>query len=115
MLPRLNRLTKRKDFEEMHRQGQTTRGQLMILRLKKNNFSHCRAGIIVSKKVSKKATQRNKIKRRMRQIIRKEVISLCDGYDFIIILKPNASSAGYKELEDDWQRIWQDINQKICH
>jgi len=114
MLPRLNRLTKRKDFGEIHQQGQITRGRLMMLRAKRNNLKYSRVGIIVSKKVAKKATQRNKIKRRMRQIIREKIL-LHSGYDFVIILKHNAASVNYEELKDDWQRVWADINQKICH
>jgi len=114
MLPRLNRLNKRKDFERIHQQGQIARGRLMILKAKRNDFQYSRIGIIVSKKVAKKATQRNKIKRRMRRIVREEIL-LHNGYDFVIILKHDAVSANYEELEDDWQRVWVDINQKICH
>lgn len=42
---------------------------------------------MVSTKVSKNAVERNKIKRRLREIIRKETLFLKNGYDYVFIVK----------------------------
>ena len=69
MLPKTNRLTKKKDFENVFKKGKGIKGDFLILRFVGNKTKTCRFGIVVSKKISKKATVRNKIKRRIRAAI----------------------------------------------
>ncbi len=58
-----------------------------------------RFGICVSKKIGNAVT-RNKIKRRVKDIIDKSKL-LFDDKDYIIVLKKSASSAEYLELRED--------------
>ena len=58
-------------------------------------------GLIVSKKVSKKAVVRNKIKRRLREIFRLNQNSL-DSFDIVIIAKQNAAECEYADLEKNF-------------
>ena len=55
--------------------------------------------IIVSTKVSKKATERNKIKRRIREIIRDR--SQKTGQNYKIYVNPSAKNLSYQELEKE--------------
>jgi ribonuclease P protein component len=111
MLPHSYRLRKSKDFESTYRKGRLFDGRLILARINQNSLGHARVGIIVSKKVSKKAVQRNKIRRQIRDIIRSNILSCVDGYDLAIIAKPISAKASYSEIEDDWQKIWLKINQ----
>ncbi|QKX02095.1 ribonuclease P protein component [Wolbachia endosymbiont of Dirofilaria (Dirofilaria) immitis] len=60
-----------------------------------------RAGLVISKKVGK-ATKRNKIKRRLRMLIRMNILNASNtGYYYIIITHRNIVQASYKNLQKD--------------
>lgn len=69
MLPSQNRLTKEKDFEAVFSGGKSFRTDLLLVKVLVNNLAASRFGFVISKKVSNKATVRNKIKRRLRDIV----------------------------------------------
>lgn len=71
--------------------GRKVFGKYFIIRYLPNLDKNCRFGIIVSNKISKKATARNKIKRRVREIIRKNLDNFGQNYDMIItVMSPVA-------------------------
>ncbi len=74
MLKKENRLTKKKDFESLFEKGKGIKQDSLYLKYKKNNLKKSRVSIIVGKNYSKKAVERNKIKRRIREIIKKKNI-----------------------------------------
>lgn len=100
MLPKVNRLTKRKDFDNILKNGQTYFSPSFIFKLQKNNLTVNRFGFIISKKISKKAVLRNLLKRRLREIIRQQLVKLKPGYDIIIIIKKKTEvlSKNYQQL-----------------
>lgn len=53
--------------------------------------------IVVSKKYSRKAVERNKVKRRVREILRE----LNTDKRYKIILKPSAKNLSYQELKEE--------------
>ena len=53
--------------------SKSLRSSLFILKIKKNKLGLDRFGFVVSQKVSKRATVRNKIKRRLSEVIRAEI------------------------------------------
>ena len=101
MLPRENRLKKEKEFEAVFKGGRTFKGEYVLLRYLVNGTDKTKVGFVVSKKVSKLATQRNKIKRRMREITRKRKESIKDGLSIIMVALPRSIGAGYAEMEKD--------------
>lgn len=108
-----NRLKKRNDFIIVKKSGHKAYGKFLILLFLPrsaqeldNLHSPYRLGLIVSKKVSKKAVQRNLVKRRLREIFRLNYQELQSG-DFLVIAKQNALKASYQELEKDFI--------KACH
>jgi ribonuclease P protein component len=78
-------LKKKKDFERVFKQGKGFRQDFLFLKTLKNDLENSRIGIVVSKKVSSKATERNLIKRRLREIIRKKLPEMNNNEDIIII------------------------------
>ena len=99
MLAKENRLKRKKDFEKLFKEGKSFREKFLVLKINKNNLNSNRFGFIVSKKVSKKAPVRNKIKRRLREIVRKEIDNYQKGFDVAIIALPGTVLKDFKEID----------------
>lgn len=68
----------------------------------KNNLIQSRFGFVVSGRVSKRAVERNKIKRRLRAIIRNKLSDIKKGFDVIIIVLPAAQKIEFNKLEQSF-------------
>ena len=111
MLPQKNRLNKKKDFDAVFKKGKSSFDELLGVKILKNNkqkFS--RFGIIVSSKVSKKAVKRNKIKRRIRNIIRKNHLSSIVIGDVVVISLPRVLDKKYSEIEKSLYKHFKKLN-----
>ncbi len=69
--------------------------------------------ITVSAKVSKKAVDRNLIKRRLREIVR--FLGHKNTLNIRIIVTPNALMAKFKELKDDFMSAVAKFNNEIAN
>jgi len=98
MLPKENRLKKKKDFEKLFKEGKSFKEKFLILRINKNDLDNNRFGFIVSKKISKKAVVRNKIKRQLREIVRKDINNYQKGFDVAIIALPGIELKNFGEI-----------------
>ena len=63
MLKSVNRLKKDSDFQNIFRTGKRVAGGSLVIFYLPNNLEAPRFGVTVSKKISKKAVARNRIKR----------------------------------------------------
>lgn len=99
MLPKKNRLTKNKEFENVFKNGDTFFTKILGIKYIKNGLEITRFGIIISHKISKKAVVRNKIKRRIREILRLNFEKIKKGYDVVILTRTGISDCEYDELE----------------
>ena len=101
MLLRENRLKNKKDFKKIFEQGKGFRQDFLFLKIIKNNLGKTKFGFVVSKKVSKKAVTRNKIKRQLREIVRnklkKEQIKI--GIDGVLVVLQDIDGKDFKEIE----------------
>jgi ribonuclease P protein component len=100
MLKKINRLKRKKDFEEIFQNGKALRNSFLVLKLKKNTVKDSRFAFVVSQKVSKKAVERNKIRRRMSEIIKVEVKNIKTGTDFVFIVTPAAKGKDFSQFKD---------------
>jgi len=87
MLPKINRLKKKKDFALVFKKGEGFQNDFLFIKVAKNNLKSSRFGFITSKSFSKKAVVRNKIKRRLREIVRLNIEGIKKGIDIIFIAK----------------------------
>lgn len=111
MLPKINRLIRADDFEKVKKEGNLVRGSFFLLSFLRNSLSFSRFGIVVSKNVSKKATERNRIKRMIRETIRQIMPSIREGFDFVIIARKSIVGGKErlsKELEFLFEKIAKD-------
>jgi ribonuclease P protein component len=79
------------------KKGRAARGRLVSVRWLPKRSGPVRVGLVVSKKVGK-AVVRNKIRRRMREILRHMLLPSCD---LMVVAQPEAATAGYAELYRD--------------
>jgi len=106
MLTQKNRLKKKKDFERVFKKGKGLKEDFLILKMSKNNLSQSRFGFIVGTKISKKAVLRNKLKRRLRELVRGKIEKIKKGFDIIFIAQPGLENRDFWELEEILNRIF---------
>ena len=100
MLAKINRIKKKKDFETIFKNSKSFKNNLFIFKIMKNNLGLNRFGFVVSQKVSKKAVIRNKVKRRLSEIIKAEEKNIKSGIDLIIITLPGSEKKDFSELKE---------------
>lgn len=87
MLPISYRLTKRNDFQKVFENGKFFSIGSISLICAPNAQETSRIGFVVSKKVSKKAVDRNRIRRILREALRPMVTLLKPGMDAVIMYR----------------------------
>lgn len=106
MLPSVFRLKKKKDFERVLNLGQTSSGEFFILKHVPNDLSFSRFGLIVSTKVSSKATDRNRLRRQVSEIVRLNLERIKTGFDVVIVFKRLAKDKEYLKLEKELSALF---------
>ena len=91
------RIRRRSDFEALRKRGISSAHPLLLLRAAPNSFPHARFGFIVSKRVAAKAVDRNRVRRRLREIARRTPVR--PGWDLLFIARRAAVDADFASLE----------------
>jgi ribonuclease P protein component len=82
-LNRTLRLCKNSDFQRVRQQGGSIASRLLILAWKPNDQNTLRVGFVVSKRISKRAVQRNYVKRLLSEAVRLFVADIPPGWDIV--------------------------------
>lgn len=99
------RLTRTEEFAAVKFQGKTYGGSLLILGvLVQKDEKAFRAGFITTKRLGG-AVVRNRMRRRLRDIVRKEQQRLRPGFWIVVVARSRAASASHQELKDEWLRL----------
>jgi len=106
------KLRKNSDFLAVYRQGKKEHGKYLVIYFVYHKDSGRKAGFVVSKRVSKKAVVRNKIKRRLREIYRLNRFSLPENIFLITVAKPEIVKADYNEIRDDLLEAFKKISNR---
>lgn len=84
MIAKFNRFHGYGSLKGVYRRGSVVRGQTISLKFeKKPNQKTFRLSVVVSKKVHKSAVVRNRIRRRIYEIVRIQTAQNLDGYDLV--------------------------------
>jgi ribonuclease P protein component len=103
--PKTRRLTRASDFDRVKEAGHPEQGKFIVLAtLAVQNSGGSRAGFITSGRIGG-AVVRNRVRRRLREIVRKHQHDLRDDFWIVIIARSDASKASYRALEDEWLRL----------
>lgn len=81
-----------------------TRHFVVVLRRREPADAPSRIGVTVTKRVAN-AVGRNRVKRLVREVFRRNRHLFPDGCDVVIIAKSDAHLLGYAEVEDELGRI----------
>jgi len=103
--PKRRRLRQPAEFERVKQDGRVQRGRLILLSvLETNDAAGFRAGFVTSRAVGS-AVVRNRVRRRLREIVRRHQREIADGNWIVTVARTNAAKATYQELEVEWLRL----------
>jgi ribonuclease P protein component len=86
-------------FQAMSRRGIPVGRDSIVLKYMRGD-GQCSFAFVVSRKVGN-AVVRNKVKRRLRAIVRELLPSVLGGYYYLIIAKPSAAGATFAVLQQE--------------
>ncbi len=103
--PKTSRLTRAAEFQRVREEGVLTRGKLLSLGvLVAAAEDGTRAGFITSRRVGGAVT-RNRVRRRLRDIVRRHQHHLLGGAWIVVVAHRAAAAARYHDLEHEWLRL----------
>lgn len=93
----LHRLRRSADFEHARLRGRTERTPLLLLNAVRNEQPATRCGFSVSRRVGN-AVIRNRVRRRLREILRRHLPRIPSGWDLAFIARPASAQADFPTL-----------------
>jgi ribonuclease P protein component len=96
-LAALDMLRSAADFQNMQSQSRSHAHRLLMLRYRRNGLDRTRYGISTGRRVGS-AVVRNKVRRRLRTILRGLDPSVERGWDFLLVIRPEAADVTQAEL-----------------
>jgi ribonuclease P protein component len=118
-LPSQNRLKRRWDFQSVYQQGIRRSSLHLIIRAlpvtenSENQPIETKIGISISRKVSKKAVVRNRIKRQIRSAFRYLLPNISSPWLIVVIVKPEAQKCNYEHFLRELEQLL--IKAEIIH
>ncbi len=108
MLPKEHRLSNEHDFGIVKTRGRSFFGKLFSVRILVHKSKRpARFGFVVSTKVSRRAVDRNKMKRMLREIVRKHLEDFSFGFDCVIFVKKSMIEASLFQVESEMMNIFE--------
>jgi ribonuclease P protein component len=92
-------LRRKADFEALARGGRARSTPLLVLRALRTSGATTRIGLSTPRSVGG-AVERNRVRRRLRALIRERYGQLETGWDLLVIARPGAAQATYAELRE---------------
>lgn len=105
--PRAARLVRAAEFAAL-RGGKRLAGRHFHAELRFTEHDTARLGLAVSKRVSKRAIERNRLKRLARESFRRCRVEL-PTVDLVLVARPSAAGIGNTELLADLAELWQRV------
>lgn len=100
------RVKKDKEFQAVFTRGASVANrQFVVYALKKEQQTHFRIGLSVSKKIGN-AVVRNQVKRYVREACQLHEDSLAPNYDFVIIARNPAAKMTAQEVADSLRHVF---------
>ena len=106
--PRAARLLRPADFARLRSAGQRVGTRHFSAQVAPNEHGGARLGLAISKRVSKRAVRRNRLKRLARDDFRHHRADL-PAVDILIIARPSADLEDNAGLRAELARLWQRI------
>ncbi len=104
-LPRDARIRRAADFAALRVPGGRLNSPSFRLRYIRSPMDHARLGLAVSRRVSKRAVERNRIKRAVRESFRRARLAM-PAVDILVIARHDAVALSGAELMAELDRLW---------
>lgn len=98
MLNKKNRISNRNVIEQLFRNGKLYKNHFFVFKYEKAIGSPSQFAVSVSKKISKKAVIRNRLRRQVNDILRLNLNSLKQDFKALIIARPASQNATFQEI-----------------
>ena len=105
-------LRSRDDFARISTQGRSRADRLMIVRFVPNGRHHDRFGISTGRRLGG-AVRRNRVRRRLREILRRAPNDTGHGWDILIVVRPPAADASFDDLRTALERLLRSIRGSV--
>ena len=102
-------LQKNHEFKRLYNKGKSAASQCVVVYCARNRENGNRLGITVSKKIGG-AVQRNRIRRRLKEIYRLSEEKLAKGYDIVVVARARCRYASYHEIESSVLAMLKKLN-----
>lgn len=96
-------------FRRLYQRGKSSGTRCLVMYMRPNRLGHNRLGLTVSAKLGH-AVERNRLRRRLREIYRKEEPLLKQGFDLVIVARSAAMDASFATLE----RSFLVLTERLC-
>ena len=102
------RLKKRSEFRQTERGGRRVAGRYLVVYGRLNDRACSRLGITASRRVGN-AIRRNRWKRRIREVFRRNKESVPAGFDFVVIVKSKRTdeAPSFAQVRDELCELFQ--------
>ncbi len=107
-LPRIVRIRRPGEFAALRTSSGRAGGRCFHVRYRANELGHARLGLAISKRVSKRAVERNRIKRLVRESFRRMRHQL-PAIDLMLMAREQAAGVAGAELLRDLDSLWQKL------
>lgn len=105
MLNQLHRLKKNNDIVRVLKEGKKFIESFLIIKTLPNDLKETRFAFIVSKKFSKKAVERNRIRRQISEAIKDNLTTIKKGTDAVILSMPGSQEWDTQEVKKIIKRL----------
>jgi len=109
--PKEKRIRKTRNYQNVQSKGKRWRSNDFIVLYIKTNLEQSRVGITVSKKVGN-AVRRNRVKRMIREGVRKEYSLLNKSWDLVIIARSTAFFSSTEKIQNQVQSVFAYLSRK---
>lgn len=99
MFAQKHRLTKTKEIDQVFKKSRSVFLNNLGIKVLVNKLGYLRLSVLVSTKVSKKAVERNLLKRRIKAVLKKHLDENKTSVDMIVLTKPENKQLDFSELE----------------
>ncbi|HNT33956.1 MAG TPA: ribonuclease P protein component [bacterium] len=111
-LRRYEKIRKKAQYESIFALGQVVRSRAFDLFYDQVGQGRRQAGFVVSRKVATRATTRGRIKRRMREIFRRNKDRLAEGTHIIFRANPGVEELNFEQLENTFFQLSERIRSR---
>jgi ribonuclease P protein component len=105
VLKRENRIRLKKEFAEIKKEGRILFSPLFGFLVDKKSDDLKKFGVVVSKKISKKAVDRNRIRRILSEVVKDNLNNFEKGIRVVFLTKQAILGKGYKEVEKEIKKF----------